>query len=167
MSAVLYKKHGAIGHIELNRPEKLNAINREMLDRLTSALSAAQEDSNIRAVVLSGAGRAFSSGFDLDMGAPADGESKSDFLRRELQHDFDTIMRFHDFPKPIVVAVHGYCLGSSMEIAALCDITLAATDCRFGAPEVRFGSGMVCLILPWIVGQKHAREMLLVGKKGA
>jgi enoyl-CoA hydratase len=163
MSVVLYKKHGAIGHIELNRPEKLNAINREMLDGLTSRLTAAQADNDVRAVVLSGAGRAFSSGFDLDMGSPADGESHSDFLRRELQHDFDTIMRFHDFPKPIVAAVHGYCLGSSMEIAALCDITLAATDCRFGAPEVRFGSGMVCLILPWIVGQKHAREMLLVG----
>jgi len=163
MSVVLYKKHGAISHIELNRPEKLNAVNGEMLDGLRSALDTAEEDNDVRAVVLSGAGRAFSAGFDLDMGSPADGESKTDFLRRELQHDFDMIMRFHDFPKPIIVAVHGYCLGSSMEIAALCDITLAATDCRFGAPEVRFGSGIVCLILPWIIGQKHAREMLLVG----
>jgi enoyl-CoA hydratase len=97
------------------------------------------------------------------MGSAAQGETQKEFLRRELQHDFDVIMRFHDFAKPIIAAVHGYCFGSSMEIAALCDITLAAAGCRFGAPEVRFGSGMVCLILPWIVGQKHARELLLVG----
>ncbi len=162
MSLVLFKKYGAVGHIELNRPEKLNAINSEMLDGLTSSLDAALED-DVRAVVLSGAGRSFSAGFDLDMGSPADGESQPDFLRRELRRYFNGIMRFHDFPKPIIAAVHGHCLGSSMEIAALCDITLAATDCRFGAPEVRFGSGLVCLILPWIVGQKNAREMLFVG----
>jgi enoyl-CoA hydratase len=163
MTSVLYEKRAAVGHIELHRPEKLNAINGEMLDGLVSALEAAQNDGDVRAVVLSGAGRAFSAGFDLDMGLPANGESRSDFLRRELQHNFDVIMRFHDFPKPIIAAVHGYCLGSSMEIAAMCDITVAAAGCRFGAPEVRFGSGMVCLILPWIIGQKHAREFLLVG----
>ncbi len=163
MTSILYEKLGAVGHIQLNRPDKLNAINSEMLDGLVAVLSEADHDVEIRAVVLSGAGRAFSAGFDLDMGSPANGETQSDFLRRELQHDFDVIMRFHDFPKPIIAAVHGYCFGSSMEIAALCDITLAASGCRFGAPEVRFGSGMVCLILPWIVGQKNARELLLVG----
>ena len=163
MNLVRYEKHGTVGHVELNRPEKLNAINSEMLDGLVAALDQAQNDDGIRAVVLSGAGRAFSAGFDLDMGSPTDGESQGDFLRRELQRNFDVIMRFHEFPKPIIAAVHGYCFGSSMEIAAFCDITLAAEDCRFGAPEVRFGSGMVCLILPWIIGQKHARELLLVG----
>ena len=72
-------------------------------------------------------------------------------------------MRFWDFPKPTIAAVHGYCVGSAMEISAVCDITLAAEGCRFGAPEVRFGSGIACMILPWIIGQKNAREMLLVG----
>jgi enoyl-CoA hydratase len=163
MNAVLYVKRGAVGHIELNRPDKLNAINTEMLDRLVDALDVAARDDDIRAVVFSGTGRAFSAGFDLDMGSPAEGESHNDYLRRDLRHEFDSIMKFHDFPKPIIAAVHGYCLGSSMEISALCDITLAAEGCRFGAPEVRFGSGLVCLILPWIVGQKHARELLLLG----
>jgi enoyl-CoA hydratase len=163
VSTVRYEKRGPVGHIELNRPEKLNAINREMLDELVAALDKAGTDENIRAVVLSGAGRAFSAGFDLDMGSPDPGESQHEFTRRELQHDFDVIMRFHEFRKPLIAAVHGFCLGSSMEIAAVCDVTLAATGCRFGAPEVRFGSGMVCLVLPWVVGQKHARELLLVG----
>lgn len=163
MTSVLYKKRGAVGHIELNRPDKLNAINSEMLESLAALLDEAGSDEEIRAVVLSGAGRAFSAGFDLNMGSTADGEARSVSLSRELQHEFDAILRFHDFPKPIIAAVHGYCLGSSMEMTALCDITLAAEGCRFGAPEVRFGSGMVCLILPWIIGQKNAREMLLVG----
>jgi len=163
MNTILYVKRGAVGHIELNRADKLNAINSEMLDGLVGALDVAEHDEDIRVVVLSGAGRAFSAGFDLNMGSPAEGESHDDFLRRDLRHEFDAIMKFHDFPKPIIAAVHGYCLGSSMEITALCDITIAAEDCRFGAPEVRFGSGLVCLILPWIVGQKHARELLLLG----
>jgi len=163
MTIVVYEKRGAVGHIQLNRPAKLNAVNGEMLRGLTAALDQAGNDGEIRSVVLSGAGRAFSAGFDLEMSSPAKGETQKESLRRELQHDFDVIMRFHDFAKPIIAAVHGYCFGSSMEIAALCDITLAAAGCRFGAPEVRFGSGMVCLILPWIVGQKHARELLLVG----
>jgi len=163
MTIVVSEKRGAVGHIQLNRPGKLNAVNSEMLQGLTAALDRAESDGEIMSVVLSGAGRAFSAGFDLDTGSPAQGETQEEFLRRELQHDFEVIMRFHDFPKPIIAAVHGYCFGSSMEIAALCDITLAAAGCRFGAPEVRFGSGMVCLILPWIIGQKHAREMLLVG----
>ena len=163
MTTVRYEKRGAVGHIELNRPDKLNAVNSEMLGGLVAALDEAENDGDLRVVVFSGAGRAFSSGFDLDMGSPPAGEKQNAFLRRELQRYFDAIMRFHDFPKPIIAAVHGYCFGSSMEIAALCDITLAAAGCRFGAPEVRFGSGMVCLILPWIVGQKSARELLLVG----
>lgn len=163
MPVVRYQKSGSIGHIELNRPDKLNAINRRMLQELVVILDESAADDDIRAVILSGAGRAFSAGFDLDMGSPSEGESQEVFTRRTLQFDFDVIMRFHDFPKPLIAAVHGFCLGSSMEIAALCDITLAAEDCRFGAPEVRFGSGLVCLILPWIIGQKHARELLLVG----
>ena len=72
-------------------------------------------------------------------------------------------MRVWDFPKPIVAAVHGFCLGSSLEVTAVADLTIAAEGCRFGAPEVRFGSGAVCLILPWIIGLKNARELLLTG----
>jgi enoyl-CoA hydratase len=163
MSNVSYEKRGAVAILTLNRPHKLNAINSEMLAALGAALEVAEQDDDVRVLILNGAGRAFSAGFDLDMGKPAEGESDDEFIARELRKDFAAIMRFRDFPKPTIAAVHGYCLGSAMEIAAVCDITIAAEDCRFGAPEVRFGSGIVCMILPWIVGQKHAREMLLVG----
>jgi enoyl-CoA hydratase len=86
-----------------------------------------------------------------------------DSIRRELKRDFDVIMRFWDCSKPTVAAVHGYCLGSSMEISAVCDITIAAADSRFGAPEVKYGSGIVCLVLPWLIGLKNAKELLLTG----
>ncbi len=163
MSDVTYEKQGAVASIRLNRPDKLNAVNSEMLTIMAAALDDAAKDGDIRCLILSGEGRAFSAGFDLDMGRPRDGESRLDFLSSELRHNFDSIMCFWDFPKPVIAAVHGFCLGSAMEVSAVCDITIAAEGCRFGAPEVRFGSGIVCMILPWIIGQKNAREMLLVG----
>lgn len=165
MSLVITEKSGAIANLKLNRPEKLNAINGDMLDELIAALDSAEQDDDIRVLVLSGEGRAFSAGFDLEPGKPDDGESQEEYLRRELETDFNAIMRFWDCPKPVIAAVQGYCLGSSLEIAAVCDITIATEDALFGEPEVTFGSGIVCLILPWIVGQKNARELLLVGSK--
>ena len=81
MSLITYKKHGSIADLRLNRADKLNAINAEMLDRLADALDAAAADDSIRALVLSGQGRAFSAGFDLDMGTPGDGESQREFMR--------------------------------------------------------------------------------------
>jgi enoyl-CoA hydratase len=163
MSSILYEKRGAVGHLWLNRPDKLNAVNAQMLDMLEEHLETAAKDADVRALVLSGEGRAFSAGFDIDMGDAQDGESDDDFVAREMRRNFAVITKFLNFPKPIVAAVHGYCLGSAMEVSAVCDITIAAEGCRFGAPEVRFGSGIVCMILPWIIGQKNAREMLLVG----
>lgn len=165
MAATLieFEKRGPVAEIHLNRPDKLNALNAAMLEELGTALGEAEQDDEVRVIILCGNGRAFSSGFDLDMGRPEAGVSESDFIRQELKRDFDLIMRFWDCPKPTIAAVHGYCLGSSMEISAVCDITIAADDCRFGAPEVRFGSGIVCMILPWIIGLKNANEILLEG----
>jgi enoyl-CoA hydratase len=162
-STIEFEKRGPVAEIRLNRPEKLNAVNSVMNGELASALDMAELDADVRAIILSGNGRAFSAGFDLDMGKPENGEPESEFVSRELKRCFELVMRFWDCPIPTIAAVHGYCLGSSMEISAVCDITIAAEDCRFGAPEVRFGSGIVCLILPWIIGLKHANEILLAG----
>jgi enoyl-CoA hydratase len=162
-ATVQFGKRGPLAEIRLNRPDKLNAVNATMLQELGAALDDAERDDAVRVILLSGNGRAFSSGFDLSGTEREEGISKKESVRRELQRDFDLIMRFWDCPKPTIAAVHGYCLGSSMEISAVCDITIAADDCRFGAPEVRFGSGIVCLILPWIIGLKNAKEILLEG----
>ena len=159
---VNYETKGPIAVLTLNRPKKLNAVNGQMVQDLGSALDAAEGDDAIRAIVLRGEGKCFSAGFDLDMGED-DSDDPTGFLRRELEKDFDIIMRFWDSPKTTIAAVHKYCLGSGMEIAVACDMTVAAEGCRFGAPEVKFGSGIVALILPWVIGSKQAKELLLTG----
>ena len=116
----------------------------------------------MRAIVVAGAGRAFSAGFDLDMGM-GDGKPDPAEVRRALENDFRIILRFWDSPKPTIAAVHGYCLGSALELALACDLTIAAEDCRFGEPEVKFGSGIVALLLPWLAGPKAAKYLLLTG----
>lgn len=158
-----FEKRGPIAEIRLNRPDKLNAIDAAMNEELCAALADAENDDAVRVVILSGNGRAFSAGFDLESGDRDPGISQHDRVRQDLERTFDLIMRFWDCPKPTIAAVHGYCLGSSMEISAVCDITIAAEGCRFGAPEVRFGSGIVCMVLPWLIGTKIAKEMLLKG----
>lgn len=162
VSSVLYAVDGPLAKLTLNRPEKLNAINAQMVDELNQALDRAESNDEVRVIVLQGAGRAFSAGFDLTAGNAGTADDV-EFWRQELRRDFDIIMRFWDCPKPTVAAVQGYCLGSAMEMALACDITIASDDCRFGAPEVRFGSGIVALILPWLIGVKAAKELLLCG----
>ena len=152
-----------IALLMLNRPDKLNAINKEMIAQLGSALDVAEADPSVRAIVLAGVGRAFSAGFDLDMEIADGGKPDPEDVRQALRNDFEIIMRFWDCPKVTLAAAHGYCLGSAMELALACDITLASEDCFFGAPEVRFGSGIVAMLLPWLAGPKCAKYLLLSG----
>ena len=159
---VKYEKRGQTAVITLDRPKKLNAIDAAMVSQLNLALDAAEGDDEIRCIVLNGAGRAFSSGFDLSPSEEGDA-GDADALREELVRDFDMIMRFWDSPKVTIAAVHTYCLGGALEIATACDMTIASQDCRFGAPEAKFGSGIVALILPWLIGVKQAKELLLTG----
>jgi len=163
-SPVLYERRGAVAHLTLNRPDKLNAINVAMIEALGHALDRAEADDEVRVVLLTGAGKAFSAGFDLDMEtAVAEGAPSRDAVRRALENDFRIIMRFWDSPKVTIAAAHRYCLGSAMELAIACDLTIASDDCLFGAPEVRFGSGIVAMLLPWLAGPKRAKQMLLRG----
>ncbi len=159
---VLAERRGSVALLTLNRPDKLNAINEPMIGALDAALDAAEADESVRAIVVAGAGRAFSAGFDLDLGLGG-GKPDPAAVRRALENDFRIILRFWDSPKPTIAAVHGYCLGSSLELAVACDLTIAAEDCRFGEPEVKFGSGIVALLLPWLAGPKAAKYLLLTG----
>jgi enoyl-CoA hydratase len=162
-SLVLSERRGPIALLTLNRPDKLNAVNGPVIEALDRALDEAEADEAVRVIVLAGAGRAFSAGFDLDMGLGDGAQSDPQAVRRALENDFRVITRLWDSPKPTIAAVHGYCLGSSMELALACDLTIAAEDCRFGEPEVKFGSGIVALLLPWLTGPKAAKYLLLTG----
>ena len=156
---VLTAREGSVAVITLDRPDKLNAITPQMTAALGRALDDIEDDDGVRAIVIEGAGRAFSAGFDLEVGEWDSLES----IRREMETDFDMILRFWDCPKPTVAALHGYCLGGALELALACDLAVAAEDTRLGEPEVRFGSGIVALLLPWITGPKQAKELLLTG----
>jgi len=159
---VLYETRGPVALITLNRPERLNAIDQPMLDELQSACDRAEADDAVGAVVLTGAGKAFSSGFDLQAQAAATPQGVSDW-RPVLRRDFDAAMRFWHLSKPTVAAVHGPALAGACEMSMACDVTVAAEDAVFGEPELKFGAGIVVMLLPWIVGPKRAKEIILLG----
>ena len=152
-----------IGYLTFNRPKQLNAFNHALMEAATAGLKQLVADPAVLAIVVSGNGRAFSAGFDLkeaDAGAPR--ESLDDW-RRILEYDYDFIIQFWDCPKPTVAAVQGYCLAGAFEVMLACDLTVAAEGSFFGEPEVRFGSGIVCMLLPWMTTPKLAKELLLTG----
>ena len=162
---IAYETEGPIAWITLNRPEKLNAINPAMVEELKSATDRAQINDEVRVIVLKGEGRAFSAGLDLEPRITQDlsNEEETEKLKAELQNCFDAIMRFWDSPKPTIAVVHTYCIGAGFELALACDITIASQDCRFGSPEVLYGSGAIAMLLPYLCGPKRAKEILLTG----
>jgi len=154
----------AIGTITLNRPEKRNALSFELLGELMGALDQT-ESSAAQVVILTGAGKAFSSGMDLE-------ELKSLAGRSHAEHLEDStrmaaiFRRLYEFPKPTIAAVNGAAIAGGTGLATLCDFTLAVPDAKFGYTEVRIGfmPAIVSSILVWQVGHKVARDLLLSGR---
>lgn len=143
----------------LNRPDKLNAISRDLREALVDALREAEADERVRVIAIAGAGRAFCSGYDLAEGQPADAWG----WRELLAEDVAATMAIWRCPKPVIAQVHGYALAGGLELAMACDLIVAAEDARLGEPEIRFGSAPVTLLMPFLVGQKKTRELLMTG----
>ena len=162
-STINFKVSDGIAFITLNRPRSLNAINPEMVSELNLAMDRVDSDDAIKVAIVSGEGRAFSAGFDLKAAAER-GPMDPIRWRSVLEADLDLILRFWDSPKPTIAAVHGHCIGGAFELALACDISIAAESTLMGEPEVRFGSGIVAMLLPWITGPKQAKELLLTGE---
>ena len=159
---VLYEVRDAVALLTLNRPERVNAINRAMLDEIGHVLDGAEADDAVRAVVVTGAGNAFSSGFDLKEQAERRPQGTAEW-RPILRRDFDTVMRFWHLAKPTIAAVRGPCLAGACELMLACDLTVAGESATFGEPELRFGAGIVVLLLPWLLGPKRAKHLLFTG----
>lgn len=151
---------GDVAWVTLDRPEKLNAITQPMVAALHSALDEAEQAAEARVIVLAGAGRAFSSGYAL--GGEAEPTTEAEW-RTELARDLGVTMRVWACPKPTIARVQGWCLGGAFDLALACDLVVASDDARFGLPEIRFGSAPVSLLLPFMVGQKRANELILTG----
>ena len=161
-STIIVEKHDAIARLVLSRPERANALNAQMLDEIKAAMDDIERDGQSRVVIVTGAGKAFSSGFDLkeQMERRPTG---FDQWRTVLRKDFDTIMRFWHCPLPTIAAVRGPCLAGACELAMACDMTIATEDAFFGEPELKFGAGIVAMLLPWLAGPKVAKEIILLG----
>jgi enoyl-CoA hydratase len=160
---ILTRVEDGVGYLTFNRPKLLNAFNNELMIQSMDAMDGFAADDDVKAVIVQGAGRAFSAGFDLK--ASGDRQLDSvDKVRAQMALQFDFIIKFWDCPKPTVAVVQGYCLAGAFELALACDITVAAEGTMFGEPEVRFGTGIVAMLLPWITGPKQAKELLLTGE---
>ena len=159
---IIFEMLGDVARITMNRPHRANALNATMLTEIAQAMDIAEGLEAVRAIIVTGAGAAFSSGFDLkdQMERQPIGVAA---WRPILRKDFDVPMRFWHSPKPTIAAVSGPCLAGACELALACDITIAAEDAFFGEPELKFGAGIVVMILPWIVGPKIAKEIILTG----
>jgi enoyl-CoA hydratase len=159
---VLYDRSGPTATITLNRPDKLNALSAGVVDELQAAVRRAVSDDEVKLVVLTGAGRAFSAGYDLS--EEAAGEiSGADQWHGVLARDVEVTMELWRCPKPTIAAVRGWCLAGGCELAMACDMIVAADDARFGEPEIRYGSGPVTLLMPFLIGQKKTNELLFTG----
>jgi enoyl-CoA hydratase len=145
--------------LTLNRPAKLNAINAELREGLSEAVAAAVDDERVRVIAIAGAGRAFCSGYDLTESQPGDAWG----WREVLAADVAATLEIWRCPNPTIAQVHGYALAGGLELAMACDLVVAADDTRLGEPEIRFGSAPVTLLMPFLIGQKKARELLLTG----
>lgn len=151
-----------LAHIRFNRPEKLNAFDRRLLTETLAALDQVAAADEVRAVILSGNGRAFSSGFDI--GSAGAGKPHTVIEWKDYAAlGQEVARRIWGLPKPVIAAVHGYALGGGCEMAMMCDLTIAADDAIFGEPEIRFGTGSPTLIMPWVVPLKIAKELIYSG----
>jgi enoyl-CoA hydratase len=159
---ILCERRDAVALLTLNRKTRLNAMNATMLREFHRAMDELEADDGVRAVVLTGAGTSFCSGFDLQEQAARPPSGVAEW-RGVLRRDFDAIMRFWHSPKPTIAAVRGACLAGGCELELACDITIAAEDAVFGEPELRFGAGIVVMLLPWLVGPKRAKQIILTG----
>jgi enoyl-CoA hydratase len=153
-SAVLYGKRGPIAWVTLNRPDQLNAYNVEMRDALFQILGAIHDDLEVRAMVLCGAGTAFSTGGDL----AEFGTAPSPIVARWVRFRRDVWGLMRRLPIPTIAAVHGYTVGGGLEMALLCDIAIAADDTRICLPET--GAGMI----PGVAGTQTASRRLGLGR---
>lgn len=154
MSDVEYETAGGVATVTLNRPGSLNAIDRSVHDGLVASCARAQEDPDVRVVVLQGRGRAFSAGGDLravaagqDVGDPAD-------LAAALE----------GLSMPVVASVHGYCLGQAFELVLSCDLVVAEVGAQFGEVEIQHGWAPPIPITSRVLAPRHASEVLLLGE---
>ncbi|MBI3247981.1 MAG: enoyl-CoA hydratase/isomerase family protein [Deltaproteobacteria bacterium] len=161
-TAITLEKQDRIGTLTLNRPEKLNAISPTLMTEFVEALDQIEKDSDIKVVVVRGAGRAFSTGYDLGGGGWGDKSGKPftiDDDRRILQWYIENWLRLRDLPKPVIAMVHGYCLAGATQLCICTDMIFVAENARIGFPSIPAGAGYVSAFWNWMVGPHRTKYL--------
>jgi enoyl-CoA hydratase len=162
---IRYSVADSIAEIRLSRPQRLNAVTQQLYDELNDALAAAEADSEVRVVLLTGEGRAFCVGADLKEHKAG----RTAFDRRQyLRGEQIVCKRLMLLSKPVVAAVNGYALGAGAEMAIASDFLLMAESAQIGLPEIGIGNflgGGVTALLPRLVGLAKARELVFLGER--
>jgi enoyl-CoA hydratase len=164
---IVARKEGAVGWLVFDNPERRNALSLEMWQAIPRVLSAFEADEEIRVVVLTGAGdKAFASGADISQfdknRATAEG------VQRYEQVGDAAMSRLRELDKPTLAMIRGYCLGGGLNVAAQCDLRIAADDARFGIPAARMGLGYrapAMKTLVDLVGAAFAREIMITARQ--
>lgn len=161
---LLYEKRDVIGYVKVNRPEKLNALNRQVIDELDGCFHACQKDEELRVVILTGAGeKAFVAGADINELA-----AQTPLAGKEMSARGQQVLDFiENLGKPVIAAINGYALGGGCELAMACTLRIASENARIGQPEVRLGiiPGYAgTQRLPRLVGKGRALELILSGE---
>ena len=172
---LMYEKYGAdnrIARITLNRPEKMNSLSHDLLGEFRRALEEAEDDPEVRVIVVKGAGRTFSAGYDLTPGprrqypAMQGGQQRRSVatIRNNMSRVTDLQMYLFNISKPTIAQVHGYAIAGGTEFAMMHDIVIAADDAKFGHPGVRgLGTSRTCAIWPLVIGMRKTYELMYTG----
>jgi enoyl-CoA hydratase/carnithine racemase len=160
---LLIEDVGRVRRLTMNRPKALNALDSGLIEALSAAMGDAARDDGVSVIVLRGAGRAFCAGYDLNEDA-SDEAMDSSAWHRVLRHDTLRMLEILEHPKPVIASVHSYCLAGGTDLMLACDLAVAADDSYFGYVDIRFGSGVVSMFLPWVVGVRKAKELLFTGE---
>jgi len=148
--------------ITLNRPEKLNLLNREMINEIGKAAEELGRDENIRVVVITGAGdRAFTAGIDVNEMKDLDASSARDFIR-----NFHYVIKsIRDLDKVVIAAINGFCFGGGCELVMACDLRVASENAEIGLPEIKMGipSVIEAALMPLLIGMGRAKELIFLG----
>jgi enoyl-CoA hydratase len=158
---VVVEHHGPVLRVRMNRPDKLNAQNPTLITELDTAFAAGAADADVRVIVLSGQGRAFSAGHDLEYPG-YDQRLYTDQSRLEMERGLfiDNLLRLRNLPKPTIAQVHGHCVAAGLMLACMCDLIVCDETARFANPVVAMAMpGVQLLIEPWEIGARKAKEL--------
>lgn len=172
LETIDYRTADRVARITLNRPERLNAITSQLVADLRSAIIAANEDPDVSVLILSGAGRAFCAGYDLDWGTRAE-----DANQRAMAGQWDPVrdylgmsrnvrvyMSIWESPKPVIAQVHGWCVGGGTDLALCSDLILMAEDAQIGYPPARVWGEPTTVMWVYRLGLEHAKRLMLTGE---